>query len=223
MPTDQIIDTFWTGGVDASRELPATVPRPRLLRWHEWHCDGWTYRAELYERLSTQPISPTAVLNAEADIPSHWWSALRAAIDNIGATSTRRITVEPGYLAWVMPRHLGRPLPTAPSGPWVTAHGDLHYANLCGPALAILDWEGWGLAPAGYDAATLHAHSLAVPAAAARVRHELADHLATASGTYAELVVISELLDGARHGHHTDLVQPLHRRAARLLGREPPG
>ncbi len=36
---------------------------------------------------------------------------------------------------------------------WRTAHGDLQWTNLTAPALNLLDWEGWGLAPVGYDSA----------------------------------------------------------------------
>jgi hypothetical protein len=36
--------------------------------------------------------------------------------------------------------------------------------------LRLLDFEGWGQAPAGFDAATLHSYSLLVPAIAVRVR-----------------------------------------------------
>ncbi len=43
-----------------------------------------------------------------------------------------------------------------------TAHGDLHWANLTGPTLTLVDWEGWGSAPVGYDAANLCLRSLYV-------------------------------------------------------------
>jgi hypothetical protein len=103
---------------------------------------------------------------------------------------------------------------------WVTAHGDLHWANLCAPGLQIIDWEGWGLAPAGYDAATLHAHSLLVPGTAARVRAELADVLNTPDGRFAELVAISELLHGVARGDNIELAEQLHRQATHLLSQE---
>ncbi len=120
-----------------------------------------------------------------------------------------------------MPRFLGQPVDIAASS-WTTAHGDLHYANLCAPTLHILDWEGWGLAPTGYDAATLHSYSLHVPAAAACVRSEFADLLDTTAGRFAELVVIAELLHGATHGDDLGLVGLLRNRAADLLGRPVP-
>ncbi|MFI5800717.1 hypothetical protein [Streptomyces sp. NPDC051677] len=42
---------------------------------------------------------------------------------------------------------------------WTTAHADVHWANLTSP-LRLLDWEAWGRAPEGFDAATLYAYSL---------------------------------------------------------------
>ncbi len=65
-------------------------------------------------------------------------------------------------------RHLGIELdPSAVT--WQTAHGDLHWANLFGPQLAIIDWEGWGRGPVGLDAATLYCCSLPAPGTAERV------------------------------------------------------
>ncbi|MET8342787.1 hypothetical protein [Streptomyces microflavus] len=116
----------------------------------------------------------------------------------------------PKYLAF-----LGGPVPTVPPA-WSTAHGDLHWANLAGPGLSILDWEGWGTAPAGYDAALLHAYSLAVPEIAERVRRELSDILASEAGRFAELVVITELLQSAERGDHPELVPALRERAGEV-------
>ncbi|MDG4795109.1 hypothetical protein [Micromonospora sp. WMMD1082] len=42
-------------------------------------------------------------------------------------------------------------------------------AQLTTPGCWITDWEGWGLAPAGFDAASLYLHSLAVCQVAALV------------------------------------------------------
>lgn len=45
---------------------------------------------------------------------------------------------------------------------WTTAHGDLHYGNVTrGPH--VLNWQGWGRAPYGYDAATLYVYALLIP------------------------------------------------------------
>ena len=121
-----------------------------------------------------------------------------------------------------MPHYLGIAPGDLADQPWTTAHGDLHYANLCAPQLHMLDWEGWGLAPAGYDAAMLHSRSLLAPAAAGRVHAEFGDLLNTAHGRFAELAVITELLDAAANGINTVLAEPLRSRAAALLQQSAP-
>ncbi|MFH8407183.1 phosphotransferase [Streptomyces sp. NPDC018019] len=72
-------------------------------------------------------------------------------------------------------RFTGAPAPQITE--WATAHGDLHFANLTADGPVILDWEGWGIAPYGYDAALLYVYSLLVPATAARIKQEFADVL----------------------------------------------
>lgn len=221
-PTDQIIDTFWNGAIDAKRSLPGSIPRPRLLGWHDWTDQQWAYRAELYERVAARPVATSAILTTMPDLPKTWWAALRAALDEIAAIPTDRVTLHQRFLAWAMPRYLGAPIDANAPIPWTTAHGDFHYANICGPELCILDWEGWGTAPAGYDAAMLHSYSLLVPASAARIRDELAHLLDTRAGRFAELAVISELLHTTTQGDNLPLAEPLRRRAAVLLGRAVP-
>jgi hypothetical protein len=216
--------TFWDGGRAAQQALPASIPRPALRAIHDDTHDGWEYRAELYDRANTSPLADTATPRRLATPPTgRWFSALRAALDTLAAVPTARRTIEQSYLDNVMPRLLGEPITTTAPTPWMTAHGDLHWANLCGPALSLLDWEGWGLAPAGYDAATLHCRSLLMPALAAQVRAHFTDTFTTNAGRHAELVVIAELLDAADHGASRDLAGPLRSRATHLLGRPVPG
>ena len=43
---------------------------------------------------------------------------------------------------------------------WTTTHSDLHWGNVTGPELCVLDWESWGRAPAGYDTSILLCASL---------------------------------------------------------------
>ncbi|WP_143831849.1 hypothetical protein [Nocardiopsis sp. CNR-923] len=102
---------------------------------------------------------------------------------------------------------------------WVSAHGDLHWNNITSPECFLLDWEGWGMAPLGYDAATLYCHSLLVPEAAARVREEFSDVLDTLDGARSQLLVIARMLRRSTHGDYPALVTPLHRLADRLIGR----
>jgi len=217
-PKGQIARTFWDGSLEAQTAIPATVPRPRLRESHDWNDQAWEYRAELYDRIAVPPISRSPTLTATPDLPSAWWAALHAALGDIGTVSTDRYTIEQQYLDWAMPKLLGNPLDTRVPA-WATAHGDLHWANLCAPQLQMLDWEGWGLAPVGYDAAMLHSYSLLVADIATRVRGELGEVLDTPAGRFAELVTITELLHSTARGDNLPLAEPLRRQARRLLGR----
>ncbi|GAA1987306.1 hypothetical protein GCM10009738_79020 [Kitasatospora viridis] len=83
--------------------------------------------------------------------------------------------------------------------------------------LVLLDWEGWGMPPVGFDAAMLHSYSLLVPEVAAQVRHHLGHVLETPAGRFSELAVITMLLQSAERGDHLDRATPLRERAALLL------
>ncbi|HEU0089272.1 MAG TPA: hypothetical protein VFQ77_16765 [Pseudonocardiaceae bacterium] len=220
-PAGHIVRTFWDGSLDAEQAIPASVPRPKLRASHDWSHDQWEYRAELYDRVAAHPVATSATLRTVPDLPATWWAALRTALEEIATVPTCRFTVCPQYLDGVMPRFLGTPIETTVPC-WSTAHGDLHYANLCAPILRLLDWEGWGLAPRGYDAAVLHSHSLLLPRLAARVRSEFAPLFDTPTGRFAELVAITQTLHSTTRGNNLDLAEPLRNRAALLLGRPVP-
>ncbi|MGC5260596.1 hypothetical protein ACPXCO_06115 [Streptomyces cyaneofuscatus] len=209
-----------TGPEDAERLVPRYVPRPRLHLVREWAEGDDVYRAELYDCVADGAVSAAPVLGEVPRLTPAWWSGLRTVIGGLSTVRTDRTAVRQAYLDRAMPKYLaflGRPVPTAPPA-WSTAHGDLHWANLAGPQLSILDWEGWGMAPAGYDSALLHAYSLAVPETAERVRRELSDILASEAGRFAELVVITELLQSAERGDNRELVPALRQRAGEVSG-----
>ncbi len=220
-PASQVDTTFWDGSLAAENVIPNAVPRPRLRRYHDWIDEPWKYRAELYDRVTVRPLATSPSLHTAPDLTATWWAASRCVLHHIARVATDRYTIRQDYLDQAMPRFLGTPVTTkAPT--WSTAHGDFHFANLCAPTLHILDWEGWGLAPTGYDAATLYIYSLLVPATAASVRSELRHLLDTPAGKFAELVVITEVLHGTTRGDNLDLAQPARNRAAILLDRPVP-
>ncbi|MBA9003061.1 hypothetical protein [Thermomonospora cellulosilytica] len=221
-PIGQVVATFWDGSVQAEKSMPGSIPRPRLRSWHDWNDQRWQYRAELYGRVTARPVATSPVLTTNPDLPPGWWTAVRAVLNDIAAVPTRRVTIHQTFLDHAMPRLLGTPIDTTAPHPWTTAHGDFHFANICAPTLHVFDFEGWGLAPAGYDAAMLHSYSLLVPSTADRIRSELAHILDTPSGRFAELAVITELLHATTRGDHLALAEPLRQRASLLLGRAIP-
>ncbi|MER5532606.1 hypothetical protein [Streptomyces mirabilis] len=108
----------------------------------------------------------------------------------MAAVGTDRVAVRQRYMERAIPESVGIPAPAVSC--WTTAHADVHWANLTEP-LRLLDWEGWGKAPKGFDAATLYAYSLLQPDTAARVRDAFPVVGSTAS-LAAEAAVCAQLL-----------------------------
>lgn len=190
---DAVVDTFWRGNLTAS-QLPPGIPRPDLLAFDEYTHDGYAYAREIYEHSPYPALSTTSAISSSLTLDDSWWASLRSALATLAETPTERMTIHPHFLERIIREMLGPDAPTDPGTPWVTAHGDLHWANLAGPQLTIYDWEGWGLAPAGYDAATLLCHSLRTPRTTMEVSMRLADQLVTPTGRYATAAVLAEHL-----------------------------
>ena len=85
------------------------------------------------------------------------------------------------------------------------------------PNLNILDWESFGVAPAGYDVATLYCLSLLTPRTAAKVRETFGEILDSPDGVRAQLHVIGRYLKRVEYGDFRDLADPLHAHAVQLL------
>ncbi|MEN8650976.1 hypothetical protein ABCR94_10120 [Streptomyces sp. 21So2-11] len=222
MPAEEVGGKLWEGPEAAQKAMPDSVPRPHLLRVSDWTEGTYAYRAELSERIVHNPVTTDGpTLRAAPDLSAGWWGDLRSALAQVAAVQTDRVAVRQEYLDRAMPEYLAftgtRINTTVPV--WTASHGDLHWANLTAPRLALLDWEGWGTAPAGFDVAMLHAYSLLVPETAVRVRAEFPEALATAAGRFAELAVITMLLQTTTRGDNLDLEVPLRERAQELVRR----
>ncbi|ACU38391.1 hypothetical protein [Actinosynnema mirum] len=221
-----VVGAFWTGIPD-SRAVRG-VPRPRVLAGMEWSTTDWTrggqrrcVRADATTLLAGRACSADDELRAPPAMPERWWAALRRGVTAITRTSTSRFACRAGTgVREVFGERVAAAF--APVG-FATQHGDLHWANLIGPDCALLDWELWGVAPVGTDAATLYLFALRVPETAERVWAQFADVLDTAAGHTALVHVASRILRHAGHGRYPELaplvlerVRPLI--AARGLG-----
>ncbi|MFJ2590966.1 hypothetical protein OG842_43175 (plasmid) [Streptomyces sp. NBC_00376] len=206
--------TLWDGP-SASRTLPASVPRPDLFRIRDWTTDTHAYRAELYSFAPDPIVSPRPVLDDDPDLPETWWKEMTAALETLADVPppTGREAVREEYLRRVIPEYTGHQIDAVT---WTTAHGDLHYGNITrGPH--ILDWEGWGRAPYGYDAATLYVYALLSPEAANRVRTQLAPVLNRPEARTGLLTVCAQVLQAQdRADFYTELVGPARELLAHL-------
>ena len=214
--TEWARDNAWTGNLDAN--AITGVVKPSVLDVFEWAEGDWrNQRAELMTKIPGESCSPTDVLRAPVNVLADWWDELRRTLDTLSAVSTERTYADQAHITARIHSRFGDRVDTTVTQ-WTTAHGDLHWSNLMRPRFGVLDWELWGRAPAGTDAATLLCYSLPVPGAAERVRAEFADVLGTPTGRVAQLYVIARLLRRIDGGDYPELATPLGRLARGLLG-----
>ena len=189
------ITGLWSGPATAHDTLPPEVIRPALLDTADWTSGDHYYRAELWQRLGPRcTTSSTTFLVAAPDLDEAWWARLRASLDSLRTVTTTRRAIRQRYLDVAMRRQLPFAVSTTVVR-WSPAHADLHWSNVTTPEFALVDWERWGLAPAGWDIAMLHVFSLLVPSIAREIRQRFAEEFADPATVLAELGVIAWLLD----------------------------
>lgn len=204
----------WEG--NAAAAAVEGVAKPVWLADVEWDSGDRRLRAELMTFVAAPLCSSTPELRARLGLSGTWWSALRRSLDALAAWPTGRVSVDQDLVTRRLLAFFGDQVDTRVAE-WTTAHGDLHWANLTASDCCLLDWETWGRAPAGYDAAMLYCASLLQPYIARRVHDVFADLLDTPEGARAQLCAVAKLLLRVQYGHHLDLAGPLHRHARRLL------
>ncbi|GGS95429.1 hypothetical protein [Streptomyces violaceus] len=215
-PEDKASGKLWDGALDAQHAFgDLDGHRPPLLGVHDAVDEGTAYRAELSARVDQPVLSDDPILQHDLQLPDSWWQELAAVLDKVSAAGTDRVAVRQQYMDRAIPEFLGIPAPAAPC--WTTAHGDLHWANLTAP-LQILDWESWGNAPVGFDAAMLYAYTLLQSDTAARVRTAF-PILGSPAGLAAEATVCAQLLQTVARGDNLNLEAPLRGWAAALRRR----
>lgn len=216
-PPAWIDKTWWHGNEDAN--ALHGIPRPRVLDVIEWNeTEALMVRAELMTLASGHACSATPELRHTIELPVRWWTDLRSSLDSLKDTPTTRVNMTSALVSERLAA-AGIRGTAAHQLTWTTTHGDLHWSNLTAPSLTILDWEGWGLAPAGTDAATLHAYSLLVPDIAAQVHDTFADILDTPGGLRARLLATVRLQRRIDQGDPPILAEPLRRQARELADR----
>ncbi|WP_198586845.1 phosphotransferase [Glycomyces xiaoerkulensis] len=206
----------WTGNTDA--EQITAVAKPHVLKFDDWDDQTWgrSQRAELTTFVRQSPASDDEFAPVPLEVPSRWWGDLRQNLRNLAPAETERRRVTQAEITRRIRVFWGDLIdPTVRD--WRCAHGDLHWSNITAPEVVLLDWEHWGMAPLGYDPATLLSFSLLNTSAANEVRAEFAEELDSRDGRIAQLTVIARLLLRAEAGEFPELVAPLHRQAQAAL------
>ncbi|MEU9489069.1 phosphotransferase [Streptomyces decoyicus] len=205
-PAAQAKGKLWEGTKDAAVAFPG-VRKPALYGIHDGtERDGTAYRAELTAFIDSPTCAPEPVLTGPLELSETWRKSLHTDLETIAATPTERVAVRRQWIDRALPQHAGVAAPAEIE--WATAHGDCHFANLTTSGPTLLDFEGFGLAPIGYDPALLYAYSLLAPQTADRIRAEF-PILDSRAGHTALLVVAADLLQSASRGDHPELTEPL--------------
>ncbi|WP_416986149.1 hypothetical protein [Streptomyces sp. T028] len=179
------------------------------------------WRADEMELVNAAPVGQAALVIEDPRVPDAWWSALNASLDALAAQSAPRLATPDTETITqeLVTSTLGVVFPEVTDTTveeWRPAHADLTWANVTGPEFCMIDWEDWGRAPRGLDAATLWVHSLAVPALSERVWSERRPDLESRSGRLMALFCCAKV--AGPHAHPEDpRVEPARKEAARLV------
>jgi hypothetical protein len=206
-----------SGAVWIGLEAASTIRGVRKPEWFQ--STTWVdaerdvaWRADEVELLSDPVVGDLATA---AGLPDVWWASLRESLTALAAHPTERVGMSQAHLTRRITEVFDGVDTTVDE--WATAHTDVHWHNLSAGA-HLIDWEDWGLAPRGLDAACLWQASLPNPDLAARVLTEFATDLDTRSGKLALLVQCANAVRVARRrGTPTPLSEPAAVAAEKLV------
>jgi hypothetical protein len=194
--------------------------------WHSsfaWDdpAHGLVWRADEIDLVTARPIKSGGTLVVAPDLSDTWWATLNASLDALSTAETNRIatlhsvSMTQARLTDAVVRVFGDVIDTTVTE-WAVAHADMSWANLIAPECWLLDWEDWGQAPRGLDAAMLWCNSLAVPELASRIQRERRADLESTTGLLAQLFFCAEVL-AVPPAYAGSLAEPARREADRLL------
>ncbi|WP_253773142.1 phosphotransferase [Goodfellowiella coeruleoviolacea] len=184
-------------GITGVREAAALrgVACPAWLRGTEWVDEddpAVTWTVDETEPVTSPAVKLGGVLREDPGLSDEWWATLVRSFTALASQCTSRMAVRQEQVTAAVTRLW--PDIDAAVTEWTPAHADMAWANVTAPDCWILDWEDWGMAPRGYDAACLWVHSLAVPGLAERVHAEFQRDLDTRSGRVSMLYVAARIL-----------------------------
>jgi len=177
------------------------VAAPAWFNGLTWRDDttGALWRADEMALVEYPPVSPSLVLRSDPRLPESWWRVWNTSLDALARHECARIAVVDGKP--LTEGRVARVIESVWPGfsrtsidEWSSAHSAMNWANLTGPACWIIDWQCWGRAPRGLDAAMLWSCSLAVPHLAARIWAERRADLESPTGAVMALYSLARIL-----------------------------
>ena len=170
----------------------AGVPMPLVLKTAGWASDGIHWLAT---QMTPAP-SPAIERNVFATdiagrVSDQWIASLKTALDCLNASTIHaQYHMSPEQVRNSIVRRWGADAPHAVDD-WRLAHGDLQWSTVTAPNLMFIDWNEWGLAPRGHDAAKLIIFAIKQPDLMRRLEAAFAEDR---SGRVALLVHATQML-----------------------------
>ncbi|WKD37056.1 hypothetical protein [Streptomyces xanthophaeus] len=216
------IGTQGWNGTEAAAVLQG-VTMPQWYQGVAWREPGEPvmWRADELELTASPSVGKAALVLEDPSLPDAWWEALNASLDALASQRTPRIATPDTVTITQeqVTQTLGEVFPGLADPRierWAPAHADLTWANVTGPEFCIIDWEDWGMAPRGLDAAMLWGNALAVPVLADRVRQERREDLESRDGKLMSLFCLSKIV-GPLSYEGDPLLTPARRETERLV------
>ncbi|MFI5761271.1 hypothetical protein ACIA8F_10015 [Streptomyces sp. NPDC051563] len=207
-------------------EAAAVLQGVAMPEWYQgvaWREPGEPvmWRADELELIPSPSVGKGALVLEDPGLPDKWWEALNASLDALASQETPRIATPDTVTITQqqVTQTLGAVFPGVGDTRierWAPAHADLTWANVMGPEFSLIDWEDWGMAPRGLDAATLWGNALAVPGLADRVHRERRTDLESRDGKLMSLFFLSKIV-GPYAYEEDPLLAPARREAERLV------
>nr|WP_322767249.1 hypothetical protein [Frankia sp. Cr1] len=199
------------------------IAKPEWYRSVSWNdtLQGAMWRADETELVRAAPVKPGGILAVYPELPESWWTTFNASLTALAEHTTTRVATP--HTAPMTQNRLTSIIDSVfPGGvdtainEWTASHADLNWANITAPDCYLLDWEDWGMAPRGLDAANLWMNSLAVADLADRIRSERQVDLDSRSGKLSQLFFCCEIMT-APVDYSGPLLEPARRAAAKLI------
>jgi hypothetical protein len=188
------------GTTNPRREREKAMPvldglrTPQVLATLTWRSRGIEWWAVAMTPVSSPTVRDFLDGGGSLAHDEAWLGRLKATLGQLARIPTTHRYLSEPYVAAAIRERFGPDAPTIATE-WHTAHGDLSWPNLTVPDLFLYDWETWGLAPRGYDAAYLMVQSIWNIDLMHRLEREFAGEFATPSGCVGLLVACAEMLN----------------------------
>ena len=206
-------------GVECAQAIDG-VNKPAWYQGFSWRDDvePLLWRADEIELITATPINNVA--NAQ-HLPASWWSTLASSLNALAGHSSARVATRYGLLinqdriTWTINKAFPDQVDTKIEE-WTVSHADLIWSNVTGPQCYLLDWESWGLAPRGWDPATLWSESFTAQNIAKQIQQNYVTDLNSRSGRLSQLFFCANVLRVA-DAYPRPIVEAAQREAVRLV------